>query len=91
MAHKGGVLGIPAEDRHALCVVFAAGQPLDDVVHIFVFWGKDRRLSPQEIGQKKTAAVVFGSGFVTLVSATTIEAVMRTQGRNSSGKRARSP
>ena len=42
-------------------------------------------------GQKKNAAVGFGSVFVTLVSATTIEAVMRTLGRNLSGKRARSP
>jgi len=41
--------------------------------------------------EKKNAAVVFGSVFVTLVSATTIEAVMRTLGRNSSEKRARSP
>ena len=39
----------------------------------------------------KAAAVVSGSGFVALVSATTIEAVMRTLGRNLSGKRARSP
>ena len=69
----------------------ALGQPLNDVVHIFVFWGKDRRLSPQWIGQKKNAVVGFDSVFVYLDSATTIEAVMRTQERNSSEKRARSP
>ena len=40
---------------------------------------------------KKNAVVLFDSVFVYLDSATTIEAVMRTLGRNSSGKRARSP
>jgi hypothetical protein len=41
--------------------------------------------------EKKNAVVGFDSVFVYLDSATTIEAVMRTQGRNLSGKRARSP
>ena len=40
---------------------------------------------------KKNAVVSFDSVFINLNSATTIEAVMRTKGRNSSGKRARSP
>ena len=35
--------------------------------------------------------MLFDRVFVYLNSATTIEAVMRTKGRNSSGKRARSP
>ena len=40
---------------------------------------------------KINTVVLFDRVFVYLNSATTIEAVMRTQGRNSSGKRARSP
>ena len=40
---------------------------------------------------KKNAVVLFDRVFVYLNAATTIAAVMRTQGRNSSGKRARSP
>ena len=55
-----------------------------------MFWQKWFK-RPSQVGTKKAAVVGLGCGFVTMMSATTIEAVMRTLGRNLSGKRALSP
>ena len=50
MADEGSVLGMPAKNRHALCVVLAVGEPLDNVVHIFFF--KNNKKDSNDVGQK---------------------------------------
>ena len=51
MADEGSVLGMPAKNRHALCVVLAVGELLDNVVHIFFF--KNNKKDSNDVGQKK--------------------------------------
>lgn len=44
MADKSPVPGVSVKNPDTLHIVLALGETLNDVVHIFVFWGEDRRL-----------------------------------------------